>query len=216
MILSSSIKVKTEWKPNPCLTIDDDTCDLYAINLYVFHNNEWYNISGMPNLKNKHFFTNHFEFRMKWRFKVWGYVNEELKLLHDEIYNEENKQVSIYFDNYIYSSHEKWMIQSLSLAQKYKFKPIIVSRFSKKLKNKFSNNENLIFSEQEYKEKQIENLSYAKYMIKRNVMDFNTLNDWETGGIFSNCSLFFKSWQHKRNWTSMTDEELFNDIMNYE
>jgi len=216
MILKSLINVKTDWKPNPYICIDDDICDLYGVALLFYHNDEWHNISSIPDLSSNMFWRSYFELRLKWRFKVWGYVNDEILLLHDEIYNEKYKDVVIRFSNYIYSSHKKWLYQSLNLSKRYNFHPIIVSRFSDRLKHEFPDYESSIFSEKEYEFSGIKNHAYAEYTIKRNVIAFNSSNDWHTEGVFSNNSVFFKSWKHKRDWVGMSDEELFNDIMNYE
>lgn len=216
MILTSLINVKTDWKPNPYISINDDKCDLYAVNLFFYHNNEWYNVYEKPDLNNNNFLISYFQFRMKWRFKVWGFVDEQLKLLYDEIYDERDKKVIIHFSSHIYSSHEKWLDQSLDLSKKYRFHPIIVSRFSERLKIYSPNGQHTIISPQEYEQTEIKNDAYAEYYIRRNKISMNSSDDWETGGIFTNNTIFFRSWHHKNDWMGMTDEQLFNDIMNYE
>jgi hypothetical protein len=216
MILTSSVKVDVNWINGPYINVLDDVCDVYALNLLIYHNDEWYNMIERCDFKTFHFYKSFFTFRAKWRFKLHGLINNELKLLHDEIYDESNKTVAIEFDNNIYDCHRDWAMQVGGLVSKYNFNPLIISKFSERLKKEFEGYENYFITKQQYQEKNLQNSIYAKYDIKRNNIELNTSDDWGSGCIFINNTVPFASFNHRKNWIGMTHEELFNDIMCYE
>ncbi|NHJ26185.1 MAG: hypothetical protein EAX89_16520 [Candidatus Lokiarchaeota archaeon] len=216
MILTSSIQVRTNWVNGPYINVLDNTCDVYALNLLIYHDNEWYNMIEKCDFRNFNFYRNFFTFRAKWRFKLHGLVNNELKLLYDEIYDERNKTVAVKFDNNIYECHKDWTMQLGGLANKYNFKPLVISRFSDRLKNEFEDYESHFVTQQEYNEKGLEQTIYAKYNIKRHNVQFHGGDHWESGFIFINNTVPFASFNHRKNWVGMNHEELFNDIMCYE
>jgi hypothetical protein len=213
MILKSLINVKTEWVGGPLIRILDDKCSKYAMNLFVYHDGEWRNMFEKCNMRQGSFFGPGIFSRQKWRFKVHGMVGNNLSLLYDEIYNEENKVVSVKFDNDYYGNQRDWLYQTFELANKYKFKPIVVSKFYKVFKESFKQYD-IFYGLDEYEK--VKDMSYSSYVIKRNDIQSATADSWEAGGVFINNSVFLKTWHHRQDWVGMNHKQVFKDIMCYE
>jgi hypothetical protein len=218
MILKKLIDVKTEWSEGPCIEILSNLYEVYAFNLFIFSDGNWHNIEEKFDVKPYHFFKHFLTLRLKWRVKVYGFANDKIELLYDEIYNEEGKNVCLVFEHDQYDCQKDWVIKTQEIAQKYKFKPYIISSFHKKLQKDFTEIKDCFFSKEGFysEDNLIKNEIYAKYIITRNDIPSNTENMWESSAIFLNNSVAFKSWNHRQDWVSKNHKEVYDDIMNYE
>ena len=134
-------------------------------------------------------------------------------LVIEEDILEENKVVSVKFDNDSYGDQRDWLYQTFELANKYKFKPIVVSKFYKVFKESFKQYD-IFYGLDEYEK--VKDMSYSSYVIKRNDIQSATADSWEAGGVFINNSVFLKTWHHRQDWVGMNHKQVFKDIMCYE
>jgi hypothetical protein len=82
------------------------------------------------------------------------------------------------------------------------------------LKNDFKNIFIFIHPEiKDYENFEKNNDIYASYIIDRKEILTKTANWWESDMIFINHGFAVKSWDHRRDWIGMNDEEIYNNII---
>ena len=90
----------------------------------------------------------------------------------------------------------------------------MTSKFASRLKHDFKNTSVFIHSKTEDYERfeKYYNI-YASYIIDRKEILTKTGDWWESDAIFLNHASISKSWDHKRDWIGMNDEEIYNNII---
>jgi len=209
----SSINAIVNWNRGPRIDVNDSSCDNFALNINQFINNKWCSIHEDCNFKPLHYFKSHLTFRAKWKIKIWKWDSSLIQVF-ESTYDETNKNICIHFKSDNYETHKLWLWKSIQLSLNYNFILHITSKFASRLKNDFKNLSIFIHSEiKDYESFEKDYAIYASYIIDRKEILTNTANWWESDVIFMNHSFAAKSWDHKRDWIGMNDEEIYNNII---
>jgi hypothetical protein len=209
----SSINATVNWNRGPRIDVYDSSCNYFALNINQLINNKWCSIHEDCNFKPFHFFKSNFRFRATWKIKIWKWEDSLIQVF-ESTYDETNKNICIHFKGDNYEAHKLWLLKSIKLSIDYEFILHVTSKFASRLKNDFKNASVSIHSEiKDYESFEKKYAIYASYIIDRKEILTKTANWWESDSIFLNHSFVAKSWDHKRDWIGMNDEEIYNNII---
>lgn len=207
------INASVDWCEGPRLDLNDDRYPVYAVNFNQKIKNNWCSIHENYNFKPFCYFKSNFKFRIQWKIKIWGF-DENIVQVFENTYDEKNKNICLQFNGDIYKSHKLWLEKSIKLSKQCNFNLYVISKFSDRLKKDFITSRfksyNLIEDLNSFK---ISENIYAKYTIDRKEILTKTEDWWQTGKIFVNHSRPAISWDHPEDWIGMSDEQIYNNIM---
>jgi hypothetical protein len=145
---------------------------------------------------------------------VWGWENDSPKLLVCNTYSDEGKNVCLELVHDSYSTNKKWTELALDFSKSNKCKIFIVSKFSKRLREEFSESGIKFFPPVINWEEFHNNFNiYSKFKIAKTDIQSRTESWWESEMIFENHANPVKSWDIRTDWTGLSDIEIFNNIM---
>jgi hypothetical protein len=209
----SSINAIVNWNRGPKIDIQDSSCSSFAVNINQLINNKWCALHQDCNFKPFHFFKSNFTFRSKWKIKIWKWDNSLIQVF-ESTYDETNKNICIHFKHDSYEVHKLWLLKSIKLSTDCNFILHVTSKFASRLKHDFKNTSVFIHSKTEdYERFEKDYNIYASYIIDRKEILTKTGDWWESDAIFLNHASISKSWDHKRDWIGMNDEEIYNNII---
>ena len=210
----SIINATVDYRNRAKITISDTAYDMYLVQVYIYYNNEWIIYHEEGYAINGYFFHAHTTIRHKWKFMVYGFDNDNIKLLLQNTYSEKNKNILFIFDTESSNIENEYVRKSLKFEKDNKCTIFIKSKFYNKLRKSFPDF-NRIFDIQDTLDCNI----YAAYTITQNEIatkkfdiEFNN-NKFilQHGGGLSNITH-----NHRENWMEYSQEDVFDDIINHE
>ena len=92
------INAKAEFINGPKIKIEDTRCVNYLVQLLYFYKGEWIVSYEGPNVESGFSFGSYITNRHKWKWLVYGYENEQIKLLFQKTYDEKGKKIMLEFE----------------------------------------------------------------------------------------------------------------------
>ena len=206
----STINAEISYNPTPHIVINDPTCDEYLLELYFKYRGRWTLSHSSYNFASDTFFSSYITTRNKRRFKVYGFVGDELKLLLQNTYDETGKRV-------VFNLHsESSKIDAAYISKAIEFQKqnccivFVKTRFSNLLKNSGNPFVEILDTSVD-----IENI-YATFDIRRNETQTKTQFDSFSRKHWPQRGKSLETFDHQHNWMYYSQEDVFDDIINYE
>lgn len=206
----SLVNAGVTFKDHASISLNDFTYKRYLMQLFVYHSGEWVIYHEESNFGPTSWFKCHESKRRKWRFKLYGFEGDNVRLLLQKTYDEKNKNIEFIFDSEGYKYDKAYFQKALSFEEQNKCKVFIKSKFYQKLKKEFPDFPR-IFS----KDENLEDM-YASYKIKRHEIETKRKNVWYTNKLWVNQARSDITFDHHENWVEYPQEQVFEDIINYE
>jgi len=198
----------------PKLEILDTKYSNYLIHLYARHENEWIIFNYFIDIKPFHWVKGESAKREVWRWKVFAFEKDNLKLVYQNTYNENGKNIEFILDSEGSLYDKKYLEKSILFEKENKCKVFIKSKFDKELKKEFPYFERIFPFDNDTYQTEI----YASYHIKRHEIENKRYNYYYTNKIW--MANFQGSPEinryHRENWLEYAQEEVFDDIISYE
>jgi hypothetical protein len=202
----SLIDAEVNFKNTPYIAIHDANSKRFLVHLLAYYGGEWVTVYEESNFLPHSYWQSFFTTRQRWRFKVYAFEGENLKLVLQETYNEENKNIEFVLDSESSKLDKSYLEKALAFEKENNCTVFIKSKYHEKLKKEFPEF-NRIFS----KEQELQGI-YCSYTIKRHEIENNRQNRWNTNKIWDRgrASVTFN---HNENWLEYKQEEVFEDII---
>lgn len=202
------INAEATFNGNPRIKILDKTYPNFLVQLLHFYNNEWviyHEEHNAPQDYNFYFYASN---RQRWKFRVYAFENEKIKLVFQETYNEEGKNILFKFDSESSEVEKTHLLKALEFEKKNKCKVVITSKHHKKLKEAFPSFTRI------YPEGTLFSDIYASYDIKRHEIQTKKQNVFGTEKLWMHRGRADVSTDHHENWCMYKQEDVFDDIIN--
>lgn len=204
----SLINAKIQYYPTVRVDIFEKR-KRYLIQLLVKYNNEWVvNAEEVIDGTTGCFYESYSTNRQLWKFRVYGFENDNLKLLLQNTYNEEGKNIVFDFDTESSKVEENYVLKSIEFEKENNCIIYIRSKYYKKLREVYPE-----FS-------RILNIThpimgiYSRYRITRNEIETNRHDTFFTNKLWLNKGRIDITLNHNENWVEYKQEEVFDDIVN--
>lgn len=204
------INVKAEFFNKPKIKIEDTRCVNYLVQLLYFYKGEWIVSYEGPNVESRFSFGSYITNRHKWKWLVYGYENEQIKLLFQKTYDEKGKKIMLEFETDSSELEKVYFAKAMKYQKENSCEVWIKSKYHKKLQKAFPDFVRFL--------KPFENLedAYAYYNITRNEIETNRFDNQYSKKLWANRARPNITINHQENWIEYPQEEVFEDIMNYE
>lgn len=210
----SLIEMDINFLDGPYVHILDDKNSPYALEFYEKFNEEWVIVWSNEDWTPYHWFRHNKKFRNIWRIKVWGWEDDSPKLLACNTYSEIEKNVCLELIHDSYKTNKKWVELALNFSRQNRCKIFIVSKFSERLRGEFLEDNVEFYSPvKNWEDFFTEFDIYSKFKIAKTDIQSRTESWWESEMIFENHVNPVKTWETRIDWTGLSDEEIFNNIM---
>jgi autotransporter strand-loop-strand O-heptosyltransferase len=202
----SLINAEVSFKNTPYIAIHDTSSKRFLVHLLAYYGGEWVAVHEESNFLPHTYWQSFFTTRQRWRFKVYTFEGENLKLVLQETYNEKNKNIEFVLDSESSKLDKLYLEKALAFEKENNCTVFIKSKYHEKLKKEFPEF-NRIFS----KDQELQDI-YSSYTIKRHEIENNRQNRWNTNKIWDRgrTSITFN---HNENWSEYRQEEVFEDII---
>jgi hypothetical protein len=206
----SLINAKASFFNGPAIEISDSRCVNYLVQLLYFYKGEWIVSYEGPNVESGFSYGSYITNRHKWKWLVYGYENQEIKLLFQKTYNEKDKRILIEFSTDSSELEKVYFAKAMKYQKENSCEVWIKSKYHKKLKEAFPNFVRFL--------KPSDNVDdvYAYYNITRNEIETKRFDHQYSKKLWANRARPNITVNHQENWIEYPQEELFEDIMNYE
>ena len=202
----SLINARVSFNKGPLIEIGSEKNESFLVNLLTYHEGEWVisyeNSRFLPNYYYKSFTST----RQRWRLKIYAFEGEDLKLVFQETYNEENKNVEFILDSESSKLDKLYIEKALVFEKENKCTVFIKTKYHEKLKKEFPDF-NRIFD----KDQELQNI-YASYEIKRHEIESKRQNSFNTHKIWDRGRAAI-TFNHTENWLEYKQEKVFEDII---
>lgn len=206
----SLINVGISFLKYPRIEIKDEKYPKYLVQLYTFYNDEWIIFYENADFTPFQWYSCWVTNRQKWRFKVYAFEGDSLKLVSQKTYDEAGKNIGFVFDSEGYKYDRIYLQKAIEFGEKNKCNIFIKSKYHKRLKDEFKNFKN-IFSLDE----NIPDL-YSCFEITRHEIESKRQNWFYTNKLWIERGRSNITTDHQENWTEYPQEKVFEDIINYE
>lgn len=211
MDIEKKINVMVSFNDGPRVDIIDNHSKKYLLEYYENLGDDWSVVHTVHDMKPYHFYGYNRKFRTNWRIKIWGWENKPV-LLFDHIYDERDKDILLVFNHNNYNVQKKWLDYAINHRNKFRYNLSVQSKFSNRLKDDYFNKNINFFDVSENPNVNF----YATYKIKKFDIQSQTANLWESGLIFENHGMAYKTWDIPIDWVSIPNEKIIEYILNYE
>lgn len=204
------INCSVNFIKEPFIEVNDEKYKNYLVQLYSFYNGEWIIYNHFWGLPPYHWFKGVSTRRHKWRWKVYAFEGDNLKLVYQHTYNEKDRNVELIFESESSNLDKIYLQKAIEFEKINQCKVFVKSKYYAKLKEWFPNFDR-IYPPHET----LQNI-YASYEIKRHEIENKRQNYWYTNKFWQyegECEI---TSEHKENWVEYKQEEVFEDIINYE
>ena len=206
----STLNAEISYNPSPYIAINDPTCEEYLVQLDCMYKGAWVFSHSQHEFYAYTYFSSFVRTRNKWRFKVYGFVGDELRLLLQNTYDETGKKV-------VFTLHsESSKIDAAYISKAIEFQKqnccivFVKTKFHKLLKN-LSNP----FVEVVDVSTRIDDV-YAAFDIRKNEILTHSHDDWMSKKIWPERGKVLQTFAHQHDWMYYSQEDVFDDIINYE
>jgi hypothetical protein len=206
----SIIDARVSFKGGATIEITDTTYPKYLIHLYVYYGGEWiiyhHSVDFAPNQWFKGMNTK----RRKWRWKVFAFEGDNLKLVFQHTYNEKGRVVEFVLDSESSMYDKAYVEKAIKFEKENECIVFVKSKYHEKLKKEFPDFGKILPLE--------ENIFdvYASYEIKRHDIETKRENYWRTNKVWQYEGQAEITVDHTENWIEYPQEKVFEDIVNYE
>ena len=203
------------FKDGAKIEIYDEKYSNYLVHLYARRGNDWILFHYFLNLKPFHWAKWDSTKREKWRWKVFAFEENNLKLVYQYTYDETDKNIEFILDSESSIYDKKYLEKAILFEKENKCQVFLRSKFHKKLKEEFPDFKRIFAPEESLSLIDI----YACYRIKRySITNKNETNYFYTNKIWMAAEQGIPeiSRNHRQDWVEYKQEEVFDDIINYE
>jgi len=206
----SLVDATVSFLGSPKIQINEDKYKRYLVQLYTCYKGEWVIHFEDGNFPPKSWYQAFDTKRQKWRFKVFAFDGDSLRLLMQETYDEKGKNIEFIFDSEGSKYEIEYMKKAIAFEEQNKCTVHIRSKYHEILRNHFPNFKNIHKFEDS-----IPNI-YASFKITRHEIESKRKDMWYTNKIWIEKARSDISYDHHENWTEYTQDYVFDDIINYE
>ncbi|HIL26428.1 MAG TPA: hypothetical protein EYG21_03405 [Nitrospinaceae bacterium] len=206
----STIQAEVSYNPTPHIAIHDPMCDEYVVQLYVKYRGEWTLSHSEYEFPAYTFFSSFIATRNKWRFKVYGFVGDEFRLLLQNTYDETGKNVVFNLHSESSKIDAAYIKKAIEFQKQNLCIVFVKTRFSNLLKNSGNPFVKILGASAK-----IENI-YATFDIRRNEIQAKTQHDWYSRKHWPERGKALETFEHQHNWMYYSQEDVFDDIIHYE
>lgn len=207
----SLIKFKVSFINSAKIDILDNKYQRYLINLYHFYNGEWVLYHDFVDLDPFAYYKGVCTKRLKWRWKVYAFEGDNVKLVLQYTYNEKGKNVEFKFDSESSKIDKCYLEKAIKFEKDNDCKVFVRSKYHEKLKKAFPDFARIY----NLKEPMPEEM-YACYDIKRNEIETKRYNFCYSQKFWQKHGKSEITYDHTENWLEYKQEDVFEDIINYE
>lgn len=133
-----------------------------------------------------------------------------MRLVLQQTYNEKNKNVEFVLDSEGSKYDKVYVEKAISFGKENECNVFIKTKFYKKLRQDFPHFKNILSPDVILPD------VYASYNIKRHEIESKRHDMWYTNKLWIDRARSDISVDHHENWTEYQQENVFDDIINYE
>jgi autotransporter strand-loop-strand O-heptosyltransferase len=202
------------FKDGAKIEIYDTKYSKYLLHLYAYREGKWILFNEFIDLLPLHWARGGSTKREKWRWKIFAFDQDDLKLVYQYTYDETDKNIEFILDSESSIYDKEYVKKALAFEKENKCQVFIKSKFHKKLKKEFPDFERIFATEDDLTLIDI----YASYKIKRHEIENRRYNYQYTYKLWmaSEEGVPEINRYHRENWLEYRQEEVFDDIINYE
>lgn len=202
------INAAVSFEDNVKIQISEKRYPSFLVQLLHFYNGEWviyHEEHKAPQDYNFEFFASN---RQKWKFRVYAFENQKIKLVFQETYDEKNKNILFKFDCESSEIEKTYLLKALEFEKENQCQVVITSKHHEKLKKAFPS-----FSRLYPNGTRFANI-YASYTIKRHEIETKKFDIFGTNKLWINRGRSDVTVDHHENWAEYKQEAVFDDIIN--
>lgn len=206
----SLVNAEVSFLNGPRIQINDSKYSVYLVQLFTYYAGEWIINYEDSNFAPFNWYKSAHTKRQKWRFKVFAFDGDSLRLVLQQTYNEKNKNVEFVLDSEGSKYDKVYIEKAISFAKENECNIFIKTKFYKKLRQDFPHFKNILSPDVILPD------VYASYNIKRHEIESKRHDMWYTNKLWIDRARSDISVDHHENWTEYQQENVFDDIINYE
>ena len=206
----SLINAEASFLNGPKILIKDTKYKNYLVHLFYFYKGEWIGAHEDANVESGYSYESFISNRNKWRFKVYAHENNNIKLVYQKTYNEKGEKILIEFGTDSSDLEKVYLKKAIEFEKENECEVWIKSKYSDKLKLDFPNFNRFVSMKESFSG------YYAYFNITRHEIETNRHDHQYSKKLWLNRGKPNITINHSENWIEYPQEELFEDIMNYE